>query len=287
LSVTDQSLWPAVLAAEPGAQMRLSSAALGAALEALGDVADLHARGATGHARLVAGLAAGAAQHCVLPATDVTALRHAGLVEDLGMLVSAATPGAKFALGSEAVQERIRLHPYYTERVFAHAPALAPIGALAALHHEQLDGGGFFRGLSAPQLPLTARILAAADAYVTLTESNTDNSTLTVTVADRLHEEVRAGGLDGEAVSAVLAAAGHRTRLKRRTRIAGLSDREIEVLRLLSDGLLNQQVAAQLGISAHTVDHHIRHIYNKIEVSSRAEATRFAVRHEIVLHRTE
>jgi DNA-binding CsgD family transcriptional regulator/tetratricopeptide (TPR) repeat protein len=60
---------------------------------------------------------------------------------------------------------------------------------------------------------------------------------------------------------------------------AGLSAREVEVLRLVAQGLTNPQVAERLYLSPRTVEQHLRSIYNKLGVSTRAAATRFAVSH--------
>ncbi len=60
---------------------------------------------------------------------------------------------------------------------------------------------------------------------------------------------------------------------------AGLSAREVEVLRLVAQGLTNPQVAGQLYLSPRTVEQHLRSIYNKLGVATRAAATRFAVSH--------
>jgi DNA-binding NarL/FixJ family response regulator len=63
---------------------------------------------------------------------------------------------------------------------------------------------------------------------------------------------------------------------------AGLTAREVEVLRWVARGLTGTQVAAQLVISPRTVTSHLSAIYNKLGVSSRAAATRFAVDHQLV-----
>jgi DNA-binding CsgD family transcriptional regulator len=60
---------------------------------------------------------------------------------------------------------------------------------------------------------------------------------------------------------------------------AGLTDREVEVLRLVSQGLTSARIAEQLVISPATVNTHLRNIYDKLGVSSRAAAARFAVEH--------
>jgi DNA-binding NarL/FixJ family response regulator len=61
-----------------------------------------------------------------------------------------------------------------------------------------------------------------------------------------------------------------------------LSQREIEVLRLLARGLTNAQIAEQLVISPRTVDAHLRSIYSKLAVTSRSAATRYALEHQLI-----
>ncbi|HYL53195.1 MAG TPA: LuxR C-terminal-related transcriptional regulator [Acidimicrobiia bacterium] len=71
----------------------------------------------------------------------------------------------------------------------------------------------------------------------------------------------------------------------RAVRPGGLSRREIEVLRLVADGRTAGEIATQLFISSRTAEHHIQNIYTKIGVSSRAAATRWAVKHQVVVAR--
>lgn len=61
-----------------------------------------------------------------------------------------------------------------------------------------------------------------------------------------------------------------------------LSKRELEVLRLVSSGKSNKQIATELAISGHTVRRHLQNIFIKLGVSSRAAATAFAFRHDLV-----
>jgi DNA-binding NarL/FixJ family response regulator len=88
--------------------------------------------------------------------------------------------------------------------------------------------------------------------------------------------------LDGEAVNAVLAAAGHRTPEIRRQHVADLTEREIEVLRLVARGHSNKDIARQLTVSQKTVGNHLQNIYGKIGVSTRAAATYFAMQHHLL-----
>jgi DNA-binding CsgD family transcriptional regulator len=69
---------------------------------------------------------------------------------------------------------------------------------------------------------------------------------------------------------------------RRTTRPAGLTDREVEVLRLLATGASRRAVAAQLSVSEHTVRHHLEHIYTKLDVRTRVDATLFAVEHGLI-----
>ena len=63
---------------------------------------------------------------------------------------------------------------------------------------------------------------------------------------------------------------------------AGLSSREVEVLRLVARGMKNADVARELFISSRTVNAHMGSIYNKIGSHSRAEAARFAAEHGLI-----
>ncbi|HEX4432508.1 MAG TPA: response regulator transcription factor, partial [Frankiaceae bacterium] len=99
--------------------------------------------------------------------------------------------------------------------------------------------------------------------------------------ATYLRAEVAAGRLDAEAVDAVLHAAGHPVR-RRREWPAGLTTREVEVLRLLSRALSNKQIAERLVIARKTVDNHVEHIYSKLNVSNRAQAGLVAARHGLM-----
>lgn len=278
-----ESLWEAVLDAEPGPRPKLSDDLLEIGTRAMADFVDLQSPYMVGHSSGVATLAAAAAQRCGLPESDVVETRRAAYLHDLGRVGISAGIWGKPGPLTEWEWERVRLHPYYTERILARSRPLARLGALGALHHERLDGSGYHRRLPALMLPPGARILAAADAYHAMTETRPHRPALSAeAAAGELRRQVNLGRLDGEAVNAVLAAAGHRVRSTRRQWAAGLSDREVEVLRLLARGLSNRQMAERLFISKQTVGHHIRHIYGKIGVSTRAAATVFAMQHNLL-----
>jgi DNA-binding CsgD family transcriptional regulator len=154
---------------------------------------------------------------------------------------------------------------------------LAPLGAIALQHRERLDGSGYPRGLAGAAISRAARILGAADAYRAMREPRSYRPARDQDeAAAELRADVKAGRLDADAVEAVLGAAGHRVS-RRREGPAGLTAREIEVLRLLARGLSNKQIAASLVIAPKTVGNHIEHIYAKTGASNRAGAGLFAM----------
>ena len=173
----------------------------------------------------------------------------------------------------------MRIQPYLTERMLRQSPALAQLGALAAQHRERLDGSGYPRGLTSAAISPSARLLAAADVYQAMREPRPYREARSTTeAAQQLRAEVRVGRLDGDAVEAVLEAAGHRAK-RRREWPAGLTAREVDVLRLLARGLSTKQIADQLDMSPKTAGNHIEHIYSKIGVNNRALASMFAMHH--------
>lgn len=69
---------------------------------------------------------------------------------------------------------------------------------------------------------------------------------------------------------------------KRPSDASPLSARELEVLRLVADGLSNREIAARLVVSERTLVHHVTHILDKLNVPSRAAATVYGYRHGLL-----
>ena len=274
--------WKAVIDAEPGLALTLSGEQFDAALMAIADFVDLKSPYTLGHARAVADLVAEAGSRLGFSGPELRTLRRAGLAHDLGRLgVSNAIWDKPGPLGA-GEWERVRIHPYLTERMLHQSEALAPLAAIAVAHRERLDGSGYPRGLAGSAISRPARILGAADAYQAMREPRPYRPAFTPEDAAReLRADVKAGRLDADAVEAVLGAAGHRV-ARRRGGPAGLTAREVEVLRLLARGLSNKEIAARLVISPKTVGNHVEHIYAKIDASTRATASLFAMQHGLL-----
>jgi HD-GYP domain-containing protein (c-di-GMP phosphodiesterase class II) len=272
-----------VLDAEPEPVATIDDDRLDQALVAVADFTDIKSPWLRGHSRGVASLVVAAAGAAGLPEADGVALGRAALVHDVGRV--GVPNGIWDRPGPLSVNqwERVRLHPYLTDRVLRRCGLLAPFADVAARHHERVDGSGYHRGETGDRLDVGARLLAAADAYHAMIEDRPHRPALgRDDAAGQLFREVEAGRFGPAEVDAVLHAAGHVSRPARVAYPAGLTEREVEVLRLIARGQLNKQVATALGISPKTVGRHIEHLYAKAGVTTRAGATLFAMEHGLL-----
>ncbi|MEV6277910.1 HD domain-containing phosphohydrolase [Nocardia sp. NPDC051832] len=271
----------AVMHAEPGVPVYIRPAERLQLCLALAIVVDLKGRWLLGHSGHVADLARGAAELAGSSAAELDTLRAAALLHDIGRAaVSTAIwdrPGP-LSLGD---WERVRLHTYWTDRVLRRCPGLTDLADLAAGHHERLDGTGYHRGVRSHDLARPARILGAADVFAALTEARPHRPAFSGDDAAKLlMAEAASGALDTAACAAVIEAAGLR---KPRTELpCGLTEREVDVLRLAARGLSNRQIAAELVVSERTVGHHLAHIYDKTGRRTRAGAAVFAMEHGLL-----
>jgi HD-GYP domain-containing protein (c-di-GMP phosphodiesterase class II) len=277
-----------ILDIEPEPVVEYGPAELPRLAEAFGDLADLKTPFTHGHSKEVARLAIAAAERLRLDAATTSGLEVAALLHDLGRVGISNAIWEKPGPLTTGEREQVRMHPYHSERILATSGALKPVATLAGMHHERLDGSGYHRGCTARDTPIAARLLAAADAFQAMTQTRPHRQAMSPEqAADELARESRARRLDADVVSAVLEAAGQpHARRRRDLRPAGLSEREIEVLRLVADGCSNPDIAKRLFISRRTAEHHVQHIYTKIGVSSRAGAALFAMEHDLLSQRS-
>jgi len=265
--------WDEALALAPRSAP-LDDGATQSALLVLADFADLKSPWLAGHSRGVAALARRACGD---------AAYAPALVHDLGRVAVPNTIWDKPGPLTRDERDRAEAHTLVTDQLLRRLPPrLAQLAETASAAHERLDGSGYHRRSGGGALGQIARVVAAADCYHAMISDRPHREAL---LAERAALELRemsaAGRLDGEAVERVLAAAGHR-RAARPPLPAGLTGREVDVLRLLAFGLATRQVAERLVISPKTADHHVQHIYTKIGVSTRGAAALFAVEHGIL-----
>lgn len=275
LAIADaDDAWAAVVDAEPGPpRVFRDDAALDDALAGFGDAGDLKSPWFTGHSRGVAQLARLGAER--LGSVDPVLVHRAALLHDLGRVAVPSGIWEKPGPLRPEEWELVRLHPYHTSRILARSPLLAPLGAVAGRHHERGDGSGYPAAVRAPELDAAACLLAAADVLHALLEPRPHRPAVDLAEAARV---LAALPLDRDAVRAVLDAAGAPAAALPRLP-AGLTERELQVLRLLVAGDTKRDVAAELSLSPSTVHTHTVHIYEKCGVATRAGLAMFAMQH--------
>jgi len=281
---TAPSLWDRVLEAEPRPFARVGASQQRAMAELLADFADLKSTWTLGHSRGVAARALRGAE--ALGATDEERARVeiAALVHDIGRVaVSNALWDKPGPLGPGEM-EQVRTHAFHTDRIVASiGGAIGEVAGLASCTHERLDGSGYHRGLPASGLSKWTRLVAAADVAQALSEARPHRPALPPESAHKtLRGLAQSGALCPRAVESVLASSGGAGPTVRASFPAGLSEREVDVLRLVARGLTDKDVASKLGISHRTVHHHNNHAYDKIGVSTRAAAALFLVENDLL-----
>jgi HD-GYP domain-containing protein (c-di-GMP phosphodiesterase class II) len=271
--------WQGSLAAEPQPWRVVDAGSLDDICRAFGNFVDLKTPFLQGHSATVARVAEGAARALNMSDDECVVLRRAGLLHDLGRVGISTGIWEKHTPLSTLEMEQVRLHPYHTERILERSGLFRPLARLAGQHHERLDGSGYYRGLVSSGLDRSSRILCAADACAELLADRPGRDALT---PDAAALELSKQSLDSDALRAVLQVVGANSPDRRGSRPAGLTQREVEVLRLLARGQSLNQVAEQLVISPSTAHTHAAHVYEKAGISTRAGAALFAMEHGLL-----
>lgn len=244
----------------------------------LADFADMKSTFTLGHSRRVASLARRAAQRLGASDAELEALELAGLLHDLGRISVSNAIWDKPGPLDRGEWEKVHAHPQFTERVLSIAEPFAELARLASADHERMDGGGYPRGAAPTCLQ---RVLAAADLVQALLEPRPHRPAHSAELAAKIAvSEANAGRLDSRAVNAVLEVLGQST--LRANSPEGLTEREIQVLKLLAQGFVDKEIATKLGISHRTVHHHNQSIFSKLGVTTRSAAALFAVENALL-----
>ena len=273
-----------ILALEPAPHATLDAEGCEEAYLAIADMIDMRMPFTFGHSRAVAALAGAAGKQMGLPASDVRDVRWAAYTHDIGELAVPVSTWMRAGALNARETDAARLHPYHGERALMSLGEQGKaVAALVLRHHERPDGSGYHRYARAPDLSPGARILAAAEAFQTAREARPHRAALSdAAAAAKLRGTVREGKLCPEAVEAVLACAGQPAHRDVTERLAGLTPREIEVLRLIAAGRTAKEAARELEIAPKTADNHIQSLYSKIGVSTRAGAALYALERGLV-----
>lgn len=248
--------------------------------EALADIVDLKTSETLHHSRTVAEIATKMGTALNMTASELSRLKCAALVHDVGKVAIPANILTKGERRSSSEWEVFRLHPYYTQRILGQTPVLQDLAQAAAAHHEWINGQGYHQQLCGEQIPFHGRMLAVADTYAKLVQQ--------MSSAEALHQMRSQIGTQFERVcyEALVTATTGKERLTCNLpgtpHMSTLTKREMEVLSLLAQGCNTPQIARTLHISRKTVEHHLSHIYAKLGVTSRIAAVTSAIQQRLV-----
>jgi two-component system, cell cycle response regulator len=130
-------------------------------------------RGGVGpmHCSQVAALATAVAVELGLPSTTVELARLGGWLHDCGKVTVPTDILAHSGPLDEGARARVRHHAVAGEALVSVVPGLSGAAQIVRSHHERFDGTGYPDGLAGDDIPLAARIVGAADAFVAMTES--------------------------------------------------------------------------------------------------------------------
>ena len=243
-------------------------------LELFADLIDLQQPWLRGHSLRVAQVACMAAGAIGLDAAARRRSYRAALVHGLGRGAISNAIWNDAGVLSAAALEQARLAPYWTLRALRGIGGLADAAEVASYAGERQDGSGHFRGCTAAAIPIEGQVLAASAAWVALRSDRPWRAALPDDAARALlRHEADAGRFNARVVDALCGARPEAPLASARApQQVALSEREASILRAISLGLTNKEVARQLAISPSTVGTHVEKAFRKLGCGTRAAA---------------
>jgi DNA-binding NarL/FixJ family response regulator len=179
-------------------------------------------------------------------------------------------------------KERIETHTYYTDKILSRSKLLTPYIEYCISHHETLKGTGYHRRLK--ELNLSQSILIYSDKVIALgSERSHRKAYSNKEILEILKLEIQEGKLEKKIYPYIEEYLGFKNKINKLSQnIFALTEREIEVLRYISEGYTNKQIAKKLNISDRTVQHHSIHIYEKMGVRTRSAAVMLGYKEKIL-----
>ncbi|MEX2430980.1 MAG: HD domain-containing phosphohydrolase [Dehalococcoidia bacterium] len=278
-ALEEDSAWETVLNSFPDQGNASSGPEL---LEAIAltfaDFVDMKSHYLAGHSRRVAELAEAITARLGLPPAETASVRRAALMHDLGLVAvpSFILNQPMGELGQDARRE-VCTHVQYGAELTRRAVPLRGEAELIAAHHPELDDAAVGRP------PMGASIIAVANRFDELTHDSAEGYAVTAEAALHMLREQAGDVFDPDVVQALSGTLGNGHASASPAPPAGLTTREVEVLRMAAAGLSRKEIAQGLVLAESTVRHHLESIYSKLGVSTRVAAVLRAMEYGLLL----
>jgi len=155
------------------------------------------------HSNGVADAAVSISRELCLAEPDVTFIRRAALLHDIGKLSVSNSILEKPAALNADEWTTVKRHPYYTYHLLRRVPGFEVMSDTAAAHHEKLDGSGYFRSWTAEKMTLPMRILVVADIYDALAAKRPYRDAMPVEKVFEIMQKDAPKALDGQCMEAL------------------------------------------------------------------------------------
>lgn len=202
--LTAASLKEQVFAADPDKAINLASDSdIDRIASAFADIVDAKSPWTGRHSQRVASIAGGLARRLGFSGDRLRDVRIGALLHDLGKLGVPNTILDKPASLAPGEWDVIRRHPQLSRQILAQIDLFSAVAEIAACHHERLDGKGYFRGLSAEALGLSARIVSVADVFEAMTSARPYRAAMTEERALAIMRQSSGDHLAAEVINAL------------------------------------------------------------------------------------
>ncbi len=192
-----------VLQMEPGSAIAATPERIDNLCEAFAQVIDAKSSYTFHHSVGVTEAAVEIAEGLALAPQTITLVRRAALLHDIGKLSVSNAILEKPGKLSDPEWKIMKMHPVYTRIILEKISGFENLAFVAGAHHERLDGKGYPDGLSAAEMPLSARIIAVADVFQALSEKRPYREALPLEVVLGMMDQDIPHRLDAECVAAL------------------------------------------------------------------------------------
>ena len=138
-----------------------------------------------------------------LDEAETRALETAALLHDIGMIATGDASGVRKRPLTTVEWGLLKMHPVVAAELLQQAPTLRDVAPIVYHHHEHYDGTGYAAGVSGEDIPLAARILSVADAFIAMTSDRPYRRSMTVSDALAEMDEEAGAQFDPHVVAAL------------------------------------------------------------------------------------